>query len=120
MLLDFQEVADGVFPGFEEPLPEAHLVHQEEQGAAPLLEGLEEIAVLEGIGPGPAAGKIVEGGGDDLHQVGEGLPHPQVEIEGHLGGLDPQLLVAAVKKEEIQVAAILQGINHRPLSGPGH
>ena len=79
---------------------------------------LQEIAVLERIGPGPAAGKIIDGGGDDLHQVGEGLPHPQVQVEGHFRGHHPQLLVAAVKKEEVQMAAVFQGIDHRPLSGP--
>ena len=110
-------MADGVFPGLEEALPEPHLVHQEEQRAALFLEGLEEIAVLEGVGPGPAAGEIIDRGGDDLHQVGEGLPHPQVQVEGHLRGHHPQLLIAPVEKEKIQVAAVLQGIDHRSLAG---
>ena len=29
--LDLQEMADGVFPGLEETLPEPHLVHQKEE-----------------------------------------------------------------------------------------
>ena len=60
---------------------------------------------------------MIEGGGDDLHQMKEGLPHPQVEIEGHLRGHHPQVLVAAVKEEEIEMAAIFERINHRALLG---
>jgi len=82
-------MADGVFPGLEEPLPEPYLVHQEEEGAAPFLNGLLEIAILERIGPGPAAGKIIDRGGDDLHQVRQGLPHPEVQVEGHLRAITP-------------------------------
>ncbi len=115
--LDLQEMADGVFPGLEETLPEPHLVHQEEEGAALFLDRLVEIAVLERIGPGPAPGKIIDGGGDDLDQVGQGLPHPEVQVKGHLRRNHSQLLVAPVEKEEIQVAAIFQGIDHGALAG---
>ncbi len=115
--LDLQEMADGVFPGLEETLPEPYLVHQEEEGAALFLDRLVEIAVLERIGPGPAPGKIIDGGGDDLHQVGQGLPHPEVQVKGHLRGNHSQLLVAPVEKEEVQVAAVFQGIDHGALAG---
>jgi hypothetical protein len=110
-------MADGVFPGLEETLPEPHLVHQEEEGAALFLDGLVEIAILERIGPGPAAGKIIDRGGDDLHQVRQGLPHPEVQVEGHLRGNHSQFQVAPVKKEEIQMAAVFQGIDHGSLAG---
>ena len=76
-----------------------------------------EIAILERIGPGPAASKIIDRGGDDLHQVGEGLPHPQVQVKGHLRGDNSQLLVAPVKKEKIQMTAVFQSINHCSLAG---
>jgi len=84
--LNFQEMADGVFPGLEKTLAETHLVHQKHQGAAFFPEHPVEIAVLKGIGPGAAPGEIVQGGGDDLDQVGKRLPHPEVEIEGHFRG----------------------------------
>ena len=79
-------MADGVFPGLQETLPETHLIHQEEQRAPLLLEGFEKIAILERVGPGSAAGEIIDRGGNYLHQVGKGLPHPQIEVEGHLRG----------------------------------
>ena len=110
-------MADGVFPGLEETLPEPHLVHQEEEGAAPFLDGLVEIGVLERIGPGPAASKIIDRRGDDLHQVRQGLPHPEVQVKGYLRGNHSQLLVAPVKKKEIQMAAVFQGIDHGSLAG---
>ena len=76
-----------------------------------------EIAILERIGPGPAAGKIIDRGGDDLHQVRQGLPHPEVQVKGHLRGNHPQLLVAPVEKKEVQMAAVFQGIDHCSLAG---
>ena len=98
-------------------MPKTHLVHQEQQGAPLFLQDAQKIAVLEGVGPGALAGEIIQGGRDDLDQVGEGLEYPQIEVEGDLGYGGPQFPVAAVEKQEVQGAAIFQGIDHHPLLG---
>jgi hypothetical protein len=56
--------------------------------------------------------KIIDRSGDDLNQMGQGLPYPQVQVKGHFRGYHPQFLITPVKEQKVYMAAVFQGINY--------
>jgi hypothetical protein len=117
LALDFQEMADGIFFGPEEALRNPTSSTRKRRPAAAPVQNPLEIIVRVGVGPLSGPGKVVDGGADYLDEMGEGLPHPEAQIKGKLRRRRPRLAVAPVKKEKVQVAAILNGINDAALLG---